>query len=253
MRRIRVPNQIVNDEKLSLSARKLAAYFCAVSDPGGHTRKSIAMLSGLSGLSQTTVKAAVEELTRAHILTHTRKYRYDQKRGRLIFDRTEYVIDKRLPGGYALIPSDFFRDGKNITSAAFCVGLYLCQQASGRGRAFPSINRIASAVGVARATVCRALRQIRYSALFIVRRCLCRTGAYAANSYSFLHRAVENLEAGAQRPDPKPGLLSRLYHWLAGKINQWGSLIFDQPVMNLDNESFIAQRKKKLREIYNFE
>lgn len=194
MRKFRVPNQLINNERLSLSARRLGAYLCAVSNRLGVCQKSIAMLAGLSGLSPATVQSAADELERAGVLTRQRKYRYDFSRQRLIFDRTLYRIDKRLPGGYTLVPEALFYK-RELSSGAFVVALYLFQQGAGQGRAFPSFRRIVNMVGIAKSTICRALRQLQYASVFLVQNCVKRNRTFSSNSYFFLRTAPDQHRA----------------------------------------------------------
>ena len=126
MRKFKIPNRLITDASLTFSARRLGAYFCAVSNRLGLTRKSLAMLSGLSGLSVSTVQHAIAELERSGYLTSQRTYRYDQDRAHLIYDRTVYQVHKYSPGGFTLVPSDILQK-RGLGSSAFVLALYLCR------------------------------------------------------------------------------------------------------------------------------
>lgn len=223
MRMFKIPNRFITDASLSFSARRMGAYFCACSNRLGMVRKSLAMLSGLSGLSPATVRSAVAELERAGYLTRQRTYRYDNQRAHMIYDRNLYQINKYQPGGFTLVPADLLRR-KELTGGAFLLALYLCGQGAAQGRAFPSIRRIMDAIGGAKSTVCRALQQLRATSVFLVRHCIRHNRTFAANSYFFL-RAVDR--------SPIVRAARQLYAFVRDKINAWGSPKISEPVIRL--------------------
>ncbi len=226
MRKVRIPNKLICDDTLSLSARRLGAFLCAASNRLGVTRKSLAMLSGLSGLSVSTVRSATEELERGGYLTRQRTYRYDGARHHLVYDRTLYQIHKYLPGGFTLVPSDVLFKRK-LSNAAFLLALYLCLQGADRGRAFPSIRQMVTAIGVARSTICRALQQLKTAAVFLVRHCIRHDRTHAANSYFYLHAIKRAILPALGLPALK------LYTFLADRFNLSGSPKFTKPVIRL--------------------
>lgn len=234
MRRCKIPNRLILDEKISLSARRLGAVLCAVSNRLGRTQKSLAMLAGLSGLSVATVRSSITELERAGYLSHAKTYRYDFERGHLIYNRNIYFVNKHLPGGYTLVPASLFR-ARDLSSAAFVVALYVYQQgaAAAQGRAYPAISRIAMSIGIAKSTVCRALIQLKDAAMLLVQHCRKRDGAFAANSY-FCLCAVQR--SYALSPVNKPVTLSaavlKFYHRICRPIKEFLGL---RVVPNLAN------------------
>lgn len=237
MRKFRVPNQIINNGNLSFSARRLAAYFCAASNRFGMCRKSIAMLSGLTGMAPATVYASIDELERSGFLARKKKYRYDFDRRHLIYDRTEYQINKYLHGGYTLVPSELLYR-RELSGGAFVLALYLCQQSGSKGRAFPSIALMAEAVGAAKSTICRCLAQLRNLGVFLVQNCVRANHTFAANSYFFLHHVEPVIVAKRQIVrSALPLALHKFYHWAQSKINALGCPKFSKPVINLDNVS----------------
>lgn len=215
MRKFKIPNRLITDVSLSFSARRLGAYFCAASNRLGLTRKSLAMLSGLSGLSVSTVQSAIDELERSGYLTRQRTYRFDPARAHMVYDRTVYQVHKYLPGGFTLVPSDVLQK-RELSSSAFVLALYLCEQGAGRGRAFPSISQMVEAIGVAKSTVCRALQQLKTVAVFLVRHCVRSNRTYAANSYFYLHKSE------CQSCPPLDLTALKLYSFFKSKINVLG-------------------------------
>lgn len=222
LREIRIPNKLITDGSLPFSARRLGAYFCAVSNRLGLVRKSLAMLSGLSGLSVGTVRASIDALESAGYLTHQHTYRYDYHLHHLVYDRTVYQVHKYLPGGFTLIPSDYIftrTRQRGISSSAFVLGLYLFQQGAyyhngaSRGRAFPTLQMMVDAIAVAKSTVCRALQQLKAACLFFVQNCIRRNHKFTANSYFFINTA-KSFEG------PAPGFSSLKFYTLIGsKVN----------------------------------
>lgn len=226
MRKFKIPNRLINDMALSFSARRLGAYFCAVSNRLGVARKSLAMLSGLSGLSVSTVQSAIDELERGGYLTRQKTYRYDTARMRLIYDKTAYQIQKHLSGGFTLVPAALLRE-RGLASSAFVLALYLCQQGADQGRAFPSIRQMSDAIGIAKSTVCRALQQLKAVAVFLVRHCVRKNHTFAANSYFYLHKSV------CQGSPSLALAVHKLYSGIRHLINQLGCPKISKPVIRL--------------------
>lgn len=180
----RMPNQLICENQLTLSARKLAAVLYARSNPMGYCHKSLAELAELAGCSVSTVRRATQELERTGWITSSRTYVWKQDLGRRVYGRMEYRLTPLPKRGWTQIPRGYVERNTHVTPAAFVVGLYLYAAAGNReSRAYPSISKIAAAIGVAQRTVCRALHQIRCLKDFLVTHCRRTRGDFTSNNY----------------------------------------------------------------------
>lgn len=178
----KVPNALICDAALSLSARKVGAVLYGHRNALGFCKKSIRDIAAIAGLSPATVGKAVDELQRAGYVMSARTYRWSRKRQRMVYGKKVYRCDLHFAGGYTHIPRTLLQE-HGLTSAAFCVMLYIYQAAGNRRRAWPSITKISRAVCVSRSTVCRALLQIRKLPSLQVQLCRKTNGAFSASSY----------------------------------------------------------------------
>lgn len=179
----KVPNRLICEAGLSLSARKVGVILYAHCNAFGFCHRSLRGLAELSGVSMATVKKAAGELAEAGWLTVSRTYVWNEKLGRRVYGKKEYQLAPVPKRGWTRIPRDYINRNTKITSASFVIGLYLYVAGSKDRRAFPSISKIAGAVGVARSTVCRALHQIKQMGDFLVQLCRTAKKVFAANSY----------------------------------------------------------------------
>ena len=179
----KVPNALICGVQLTLTARIVATVLYAHCTPLGYCHKSLNKLSALSGCSVSTIGRAMQELEEAGWITAKRTYVWSIRLGRRVYGPTEYSVKPLPKKGWTYIPRDYLKN-THITPSAFVIGLYLYMAASNRERrAFPSISKIAAAVGVAERTVCRALHQIRRLKEFLVTHCRRLRGGFAANNY----------------------------------------------------------------------
>ena len=191
----KLPNALINDDRLTLSARVLAVVFYSHRNALGFSKKSIAELSALSGLSSATVRRATEELYAAGYIFSARTYRWSKKKQRLIYGKKCYRCTLKFAGGYTLVPRDILPQIPELSASALCILLYICQAAGNTRRAYPSISRISAAVGVARSTVCRALHQLKGISSLLVQLCRKINGAFAATSYHLVHSVSSDRHA----------------------------------------------------------
>lgn len=179
----KVPNALICDVQLTLTARIVATMLYAYSNPLGYCHKSLAKLATLAGCSVSTVRKSISELETAGWLTSTRTYIWRSNLGRRVYGPKEYRVQPLPKKGWTLIPRDYLQN-INVTPSAFVIGLYLYVAAgNGERRAYPSIKKIAKAIGIAERTVCRALHQIKRVANFLVTHCKRLRGDFAANNY----------------------------------------------------------------------
>lgn len=180
---IKIPNRLICDAGLSLSARKVGVILYAHCNAFGFCHRSLRSLAALSGVSTATVRNAAEELAETGWLTVSRTYVWNKKLGRRVYGQKEYQLTPVPRRGWTRIPRDYINRNTNHAPAPFVIGLYLYVAGSRDRRAFPSISKIAGAVGVARSTVCRALHQIKQMGDFLVQLCRTAKNVFAANSY----------------------------------------------------------------------
>ena len=136
------------------------------------TSRSYKELRELSGIqSDTTLHNAIRQLVEMKILKCINHYAYSYARERMERTRNVYELDAAYlrhlsdQGGYALIPRALL--SCKLTNAQFAVALLLYKLAGSRGVARPSIRQIAAMLGIAKSTVCLALRCFREMQLFI--------------------------------------------------------------------------------------
>lgn len=179
----KLPNALICDDRLTLSARVLAAALYGHRNALGFCKKSLVELSAMTGLSSATVRRAAEELHSAGYVFSARTYRWSKKKQRMVYGKKCYSCALKFAEGYTLVPRTILSQMTVLAPSSFCILLYLCQAAGNTRRAYPSISRISAAVGVARSTVCRALHQLRESPALLVQLCRKVNGAFAASSY----------------------------------------------------------------------
>lgn len=198
----KVPNALICGVQLTLTARIVATVLYAHCTPLGYCHKSLNKLSALSGCSVSTIGRAVKELEEAGWIIVKRTYVWNIRLGRRVYGPTEYSVKPLPRKGWTCIPRDYLKN-TGMTPAAFVIGLYLYMAAGNRERrAFPSISKIAAAVGVAGRTVCRALHQIRRLKEFLVTHCRRFRGDFAANNYH-LCRVISVAEESCALPGTK--------------------------------------------------
>lgn len=179
-----VPNRLILAATLSASARRMGAVLYSRRNRLGACRKSQSTLAALAGCSVTTARKALGELERAGYITKTRHYKYDETKGRLVYDQYTYHCDLGFHGGFTLVPRDLF--GHTLISSAFVLCLYLYLRAGNRNRAFPSLNTICKDLWMGKATVCRALKALGAAGRIYAQHCLKTNRAFSKNSYIFL-------------------------------------------------------------------
>ena len=133
-------------------------------------------------LATGTVLKAVQELTAAGVLQIKRAYHFDKNKNRLVRDRNTYVCDLCFHGGYTLVPYSMLQH-RQLTAGVFVFCLYIYRVIGNAGRAYPSINRAAAAIGIAKSTACRALRALKNLPEFLVQFCKKASGGLTSNSY----------------------------------------------------------------------
>lgn len=205
----KMPNALILNSALAPTTRQIAAIMYAHRNALGFTQKSIAEISALSGRSAATVRAAIAELQVNGYVDAAQTYRWSKKHQRKIYGKKVYRCNLSFTGGYTLIPRALLQNAEKLTPAAFCVTLYLVLAAGNSFRAFPSINEISRAIGIAHSTVCRALTHVKQLAQFLVRLCRTLNGKFAASSYHIItHSSVATVCTVCQSRKRNNGLPS---------------------------------------------
>ena len=201
----RIPNQLILDQSLSFSARRLGAVLYSRRNPLGCCRKSLAKLAELSSLSVTTTRKALEELSAAGYIAHIHTYRYDQYLGRMVYAVGVYQCLLSTAKDFTSVPWKIF--DAPMTGGSFAAALYLYLQVGNRSRCFPSLAAICRGIGASMATVCRARRILDTVRLFCILQCKKCNRVFSSNSYHVLQTAAVVCNASLSAPQPSPQLL----------------------------------------------
>ena len=192
IQKFKMPNDLICNQALSLTTRKVAAVLYAYCDMYGVCSKSIRELAGIAGVAPGTVRKATKELSETGYISIKKNYHYDTRKSRLVRDRSSYTCNRRFQDGYSLIPYSLLRH-TDLTAGTFVVCLFLHQAAGATGRAYPSISKIMALVGVANSTVCCALRALKNLPGFFVQLCKKINGAFSSSSY-FITTAITAMQ-----------------------------------------------------------
>ncbi|MDN0033176.1 helix-turn-helix domain-containing protein [Oscillibacter valericigenes] len=202
----RLPEQLVEDTKLTPYAKQLALILFSLADQStGEVRNDQRRLAALSGMSLSTVSRRLRELEKAgYITTKKERAHFDWDKGRLTRKADTYIC--HIPEtGYLLIPYRLLRRlcSLGIHGAPVAVFIYVYrmmrleelrrQSHKKEPRAYPSFSMIAEKTGRADSTVRAALKVLEAVGLLYIERCLKRNGAYSCNSYRLLHDTLARL------------------------------------------------------------
>lgn len=201
----RIPNQLILDQTLSFSARRLGAVLYSRRNPLGCCRKSLAKLAELSSLSVTTTRRALSELSDAGYIAHIHTYRYNEQLGRMVYAVGVYQCLLSTAKGFTAVPWKLF--DAFMPSSAFVAALYLYYQAGNSSRCFPSLAAICQGIGASMATVCRARRLLDTVRLFCILLCKKQNRVFSSNSYHILQMAAGVCDTSSSAPQPSPRLL----------------------------------------------
>ena len=177
-----VPNNLITDTALSYTTKRVAFVLLLLAGrKGRYVTVSFAALARLCKCSPTTVQKAVKELCSQGYLLKSNRYHFDEKQNHLIYASNRYLWLRR-EGGYTLVSRDIL--AYDLTPAAFVTLLYLYRCAGRKGRAFPSLRRIAKiGLDMAKSTVCLAIKTLRLLQALVRHKCMTRSRCYASSSY----------------------------------------------------------------------
>lgn len=177
-----VPNNLITDTSLSYTTKRVAFVLLLLAGrKGRYVTVSFAVLSRLCKCSSTTTQKAVKELCAQGYLLKSNRYHFGEKQNRFVYASNRYLWLRR-EGGYTLVSRDIL--AYDLTPAAFVTLLYLYRCAGRKGRAFPSLRRIAGlGLDMAKSTVCLALKVLRLLQAVVRHKCVTRNRCYASSSY----------------------------------------------------------------------
>ncbi len=177
-----VPNNLIADTALSYTTKRVAFILLLLAGrKGRYVTVSFAALARLCKCSPTTAQKAVKELCSQGYLLKSNRYHFGEKQNHLVYASNRYLWLRR-EGGYTLVSRDIL--AYDLTPAAFVALLYLYRCAGRKGRAFPSLRRIAGLdLDMAKSTVCLALKALRLLQAIVRHKCMTRRRCHASSSY----------------------------------------------------------------------
>lgn len=177
-----VPNNLITDTALSYTTKRVAFVLLLLAGrKGRYVTVSFAALARLCKCSTTTAQKAVKELCAQGYLLKSNRYHFGEKQNHLIYASNLYLWLRR-EGGYTLVSRDILT--YDLTPAAFVTLLYLYRCAGRKGRAFPSLRRIAKiGLNMAKSTVCLAIKVLRLLQALVRHKCVTRNRYYTSSSY----------------------------------------------------------------------
>lgn len=198
-----VPNNLITDTSLSYTTKRVAFVLLLLAGrKGRYVTVSFAALARLCKCSTTTAQKAVKELCAQGYLIKSNRYHFGEKQNHLIYASNFYLWLRR-EGGYTLVSRDILAYG--LTPAAFVTLLYLYRCAGRKGRAFPSLRRIAEiGLDMAKSTVCLALKALRLLQALVRHKCVTRRQCHSSSSYyltNFVFSRNQLLSEGGPKND----------------------------------------------------
>lgn len=180
----RFPAQLIRDIKLSPSARQITLAVFSLLEQDVLVCVPQRRLAALSGLAVSTVNEHLPTLQRKYLNVTKRKARFDRSAGRP--RETASVITCEFPErDYVLIPyssPDKLRR-RVIRCTDVPVFLYVRYRMS---KAYPGLKKTAKETGLARCSVCNALKSLTAVGLLYIEKCRKVNGAFPCNSYFLL-------------------------------------------------------------------
>lgn len=198
-----VPNNLITDTALSYTTKRVAFVLLLLAGrKGQYVTVSFAALARLCKCSTTTAQKAVKELCAQGYLLKSNRYHLGEKQNHLIYASNRYLWLRR-EGGYTLVSRDIL--AYVLTPATFVTLLYLYRCAGRKGRAFPSLRRIADmGLDMSKSTVCLALKALRLLQALMRHKCITNRRCYASSSYyltNFVFSRNQLLSEGSPKND----------------------------------------------------
>lgn len=191
--KIKLPNKIIKDQRLSYTAKKVAAAIYALHNVSYTV--SVKSLCSKTQLSEATVYTALNALEHFKYIQRTRHYEYSKKLHRVVFGRNSYVCLVTTASDFTLVPFSIF--SRKITAGTFALLLFLRYVAGNTNRAFPSYNFINKHFGMSRSWMRECLALLASLKMIYREHCKTFRGCFASNSY-FLVTLLHSAPCAAQ-------------------------------------------------------
>lgn len=179
----KMPNVIIEDTQLTYSAKAVAAIIYGHSNVLGFCRLGLRRVARKANCSVATAAQAVQQLMSQGYIDAYKNYGWHHNAGRLVYKNYTYVCRLNTQKNFTFVPRTAL--AQSIKKSSFVVYLQLRRLAGNAMRAYPSLHAISDAIGMAKATVCRALSELASAGLIYIEHCVKTNGAYSCNSYFF--------------------------------------------------------------------
>lgn len=231
MKYIAVPNQLICNQQLAPSDRKVALALLSFQWESKRLTKPLRFIAARANLCINTVRTCLSRLEDAGFLRRQRNYCYNRERNAVVYSATTYTLSMAAQDNYTLLPYATVRSmlAADITPSAFLALLLLAQkQGRNHDHAYPSLRGIAREVGLAKASVCRAISVLAKRLWLICLRGKNAVGSYFCNSYYVIVNVARRSlhPAYHQTQHTTPDTTSQVFSPVKG------GLIFDKPPIN---------------------
>lgn len=182
IRNIAVANHILADDRLYPTTKRVLSVLLAFRGRKNHVNLTLVSIARLSHCSISTVQQAIRQLLELGYLEKLRQHRYSPYLDRIVYAANRYKLcNCSLEEGYTLIPWSLV--GADITHSAFVVALNAYRWSGRKGRCYPSLRHMAKTLTISKATVVRALQQLRQLQILVKLYCVKKNRSYACNTY----------------------------------------------------------------------
>ena len=179
---VAVPNWIIFDKAMYDTTKKILVTMLAYSDRKRSLCKAHRELAELSGCCRNTVAQAIGELQQRGLLFPPRRYYYSKRLSRIVRAKSRYILRSCQSGrSFTLVPRSLLQD--DLTPAEFVIALHIYRISGRTGRCCPSLRLLAKLSDHAKATICRAVKQLQRRQAVSHLRCQKQNRAYSCNSY----------------------------------------------------------------------
>ncbi len=245
-----VPNQLIEDCSLRHTTKRVAvALMLENRRRNGKIRISFEDLAKRSGCGIATAQKAIKELIAHGYVEQENSFYYSLTLGRRVYAQNTYRI-VNIPGSYTLVPRTALRrrGKRGGAHASFSVLLYLYRCAGRVGRAYPSLRQTAKGCGASKASVCRALQELKQENTVIRTECRKMRGDLSCNSYFLTDMVI-----AGKRPESENVLEIQKTE---GKSEFMGGLKFSKlPRINKITRGYKRREEKyfsmQIRNLYN--
>ncbi len=181
-RYIPIANHIIMDTRLYPSSLRVLVAMHALKHKSGRLEMTQERLARCAGCSPKTVRQAIGQLQELGYLFTIRQWHYSTALGRVVYASNCYKLRSMdLTAGYTLVPCRLL--SAPVTHCAFVVLLRGYRYSGREGRFYASLRHIEKASGLSKATIIRALSQLRRLQLITRLHCIRCNRSHSCNSY----------------------------------------------------------------------